>query len=256
MLRSALLALVAGLAFVSNASAVPILVDSFTDARPVATGNMGGLLSDSSNFFFGRVFSTPGSATLTETGLSGVLGGTRTTNLNVAVANGAAGDNYALGVNPSTSRISLQTGSTAKGSFTLNYNFASSPLNFNNFSGVSLDLLTTDVSGAAGTMFTVTLIDGGSASATQTLSGGQAGTTLNFTNGSFVQNGSTPFNASQIVGLQVVVNTNNAAGADLSFGNLQFATNVPEPMTLATFGALALFGGYAARRKLKVHTAA
>ena len=53
------------------------------------------------------------------------------------------------------------------------------------------------------------------------------------------------------ISLRLNNNGNPQAGVDFILTQFAIAEAVPEPATLATFGLMGLFGGYAARRKLK-----
>jgi len=228
--------------FTGNASAA--IFDSFSDPNPQ-----------------GPVSSTGALAQNTTSGLSGIMF-TDTRMIDIT----STGNQSNIRVNQGGSgRVSISNDENLGSVSHVTYNFGSS-LNYSGVGSITINDAFQD--GAAGGNPTIALKFTNSSNVSDTtlaqlvpsitgdlifsLAGLNASVLNDVTQFQVIIN--TPASPSQIIG---------GAGTDMSFGPIEFPGNppfinqpVPEPFTLATFGALSLVGGIAARRKLKAKTVA
>jgi len=226
--------LAALVASTATASAAPI-VDSFSTAvtgNPIATSSPQTVTQN-------NVAGTIGTGTRVV--MISVTGGASTATLNLG--GGFANFSGSSSATTRTATLSL-TYTPTSGTF--------APIASNN--NITLNFVPNTVDVGAGTgQVAITLIGGGTATVTQGLTQGETAITP-IPLSSF--SGVNPSALTSIQFTFTLTNSpNNAQGLIIDGNNPpQFAPTpdvVPEPMTLATFGFLTLFGGYAARRKLK-----
>ena len=244
----ALLAAVVALVLAGNASAAPIIIDTFND--PVSPGQ--------------TVMSGPLTGSLASVTGAGVLNGAGTrdvsysgVNANTIPANNfrPAGEFLSVnGVIPSTLALAtfdsaIQVDLKYSGFGTLDASAQTTlDLIFNTIfdKGVNptfdIDILLTTASGMLSGVFQA---PGGFVP-----NGGTLQVPLSMLTGS----GS----LSTITQIEVRLNDNGSpsAGADFALDQLQFSAPIPEPATLATLGLMGMCGGFFVRRKLKAASVA
>lgn len=231
MLRTLLAAAVA-LAFAGSVSAAPITIDTFDFPNPGAMYGTG-----------------TGAGTLRTNDTHGSILGQRDLVLNHPLVNVA--ELIRIGVataNPFLGQGIFEVNSNAMSVFsvTLNYdNFGT--LDFSNDLGIALAILAYN-NGSVTTQNQIVLTTAtGTLTATATfpnVSPGPQSFLMPFS--SFTG----PGDLSQVTGIAVTFNSNNSGGFDAALDSISVVP-IPEPTTWATFGALAAFGGFAARRRLR-----
>lgn len=244
---------------VGAANAAPINIDNFTsyNSVPGATGvqstNTPNTYSNwiqrpsgvgERGFETAAGFTLPATMTITETGLSGVLGGQRKSTIEFTSLTSPSNGQQVRGVMDTSGPgvLSFNQDNLANGKLTLQYNFAAT--NFATHAGLAIDFLNIE---AGTTTITVTITDGGSSTSSQTLNIPPPGTGpftlfLPFTGFTGTANLATLTSISFVI--------DGSTSQDFGINNL-YAYEVPEPMSLTVFGVLAI-GGVAAvaRRKL------
>lgn len=224
----------------NSANAAPVVVDNFQTTQS-AVSNDGSVSSNGPLSTPDLTFNSAATRTLDiqRTAQQGP-GAVSSINTNSTVSNALA--------------LSNDTGAASFANIT--YNFGSA-LNFTGVSTLSLLNFLYDVGPPD---ITVTLYNGATSASTNVTILPAANTTGDV---NFDLTGLNAAVLANVTKLVISIDTSSGAegaGTDLRFTDLALSTNppladippgVPEPATLLTFGALALFGGYSARRKLK-----
>lgn len=232
---------------VSALSAAPITIDSFTDAGSSLNGS-------------GLTQNVVGSTNFSDSGLSGVLGGTRGGQLSMASFQQHGDVNLKL-TGAGLMYNSGNGSNIADGSFTLTYDGAGGfPANFAANTGITLQVKSQN-NPAAATQFTVQLVSGATTytSAVQTLVGNSNGDTITFLFSGFDNNLLSSGALGNISSVRLLVDPNAGTNLVLSgFGTSGVGGGgggnggpdpVPEPASLALFGGLAVSGLLFFRRR-------
>lgn len=273
----AVLALVLGLG--TPATAAPITIDNFTGvAGPLGAAAGAYVGSPPANATFSvlannpipaqpplRGFSAGGpmnfapgpypTIIVNETGVSGVLGGNRTTQLNFKTATIAGTNNFTI--NTTSGVLSYNADNGILGGLSLVYTFAAT--DFSDTDGILLTFANNNVGGPGQALsVTTTVFDTGtSSSISPTVPQSGSPQTLFIPFANMLPAPNTPGGADLSALTQIRFDFNITGNGGQSFGLANIsAVQIPEPTTLAVCGLVGLAGLVSARRKLKAKKAA
>lgn len=234
--------LASGVALGTSTASAAVVIDDFSDA----VNAVGGLAPPTGGV---SLTSAPASTSTSETGLSGVIGGSRDGAFNLT-GTGAASNLTAFvagGV------FSTALNATATGDYSLTYDASGAGLgaDFTLASGIEVVISALDsaAAGGAGTSFTIDLVDGDASTHSQTITTTTEGAqTLFFGFGAFSDAGN--LDVSNIFSITFSFTPNQAGDVDVEL--LQTRDQIiPEPASLAVWSLMGLVG-YGLRRRSKV----